>query len=214
MPIHSHHHGAPILVRRKGEAPGRMQVMEATLRLQMARRALHTGPCRYGRLQAPWQRKLRSSRSRGDALCLFLSADEGPNLTRPGDGLATVSGRRPAAYGRGWRPRGEAMHTVLWPRCPRAPPGPLPPGRRIASVSRCLCLQVRSQALSGIKSQRLAESCEAIPGALPSRGVDSAFLVRRATPERLERAALCSGAYSGSHRHAWKPRSPPQAGAA
>jgi hypothetical protein len=166
MPIHSHHHGAPVLVRRKGAAHGRMQVMDAAL-LQMARRALHTGPGRYGRLQAPWQRKLRSSRSRGDVLCLFLSADEGQNLTRPGNGLATVSGRRPAAYGRGWRPRGEAMHTVLWPRCPRAPPrgpsrpdagSPLCPAVSACRYAHRLCRVSRVRGLPRVVEPYLALS--------------------------------------------------------
>src|SRR4051794_420199 len=44
----------------------------------------------------PRECKLRSSRSLGEALCLLLSADEGQNLTRQGDCLATVSGRSPA----------------------------------------------------------------------------------------------------------------------
>jgi hypothetical protein len=58
----------------------------------------HAGPSRYGLLQAPWQRKLRSSRSLGEALCLLLSAAAGQNLTRQSDCLATVPGRSPAAY--------------------------------------------------------------------------------------------------------------------
>ena len=204
MPIHSS--GAPVLVRRKegawkdaghGCRPARWPGVKGTPgRADMDGFSL--GNANY---EVPGAE---------ESLCLFLSADEGKldqARRRPG----TVSGRRPAAYGRGWRPRGKAMHTVLWPRCPRAPPGPLRP-----DAGSPLCPAVSawdaSQALSGIKSQRLAESCGAIPGALPSRGVDSAFMVRRATPECMESRPVLR-AYSGSHRHAWKPRSPPQAGA-
>jgi hypothetical protein len=124
LPLHHPHHGAPVLVRRKGEAPGRMQVMDAAL-LQMARRALHTGPCRYRRLQAPWQRKLRSSRSRGDVLCLFLSADEGPNLTRPGDGPGNGLRPLPRSVWQGLAAtrRGHA-HGLVAPVSTSAPRGP------------------------------------------------------------------------------------------
>jgi hypothetical protein len=125
MPSHHHHQEAPVLVRMKGEAPGRMQGMEAALRPQMARRAPHAGSSRYGLLQAPRPRAPRSSRSPGEALCLLLSADEGHNLTRQSDCLATVAGPSPAAHGRDWwhadrkckRSCGPGVHE----RTPRAP---------------------------------------------------------------------------------------------
>ena len=75
-------------------------------------------------------------------------------MTRPGDGLATVSGRRPAAYGRGWRPRGEAnAHGLV------APVSTSAPGAPPARTQDRLCVPLsrsRSQALSGIKE---SEAC-------------------------------------------------------
>jgi hypothetical protein len=43
LPIHHHHQGSSVLVRMKGEAHGKMKVMDAALLLQMARRALTPG---------------------------------------------------------------------------------------------------------------------------------------------------------------------------
>ena len=60
----------------------------------------------------------------------------------------------------------------------------------------------------------LSDSFGEINGAIPSSFVDSAFMVSMATPEHIEITALCSGSYSGSHRHSCKRKSTHQAGAA
>ena len=151
MPIHSSPR-CTRMVRREGEAHGRMQVMDAAL-LQMARCEGHAGPSRYGRLQLHGNANYEVPGAEEKPLPLPIGRQA--NLTRPGDGLELSQAAARSVW-KGWRPRGEAMHTVLWPRCPRAPPGPLPPGRRIASVSRCLACGGRSQALSGIKE---SEAC-------------------------------------------------------
>jgi transposase len=65
-----------------------------------------------------------------------------------------------------------------------------------------------------IHELRLSDSFGEINGAIPSSFVDSAFMVSMATPEHIEIPALCSGSYSGSHRHSCKRRSTHQAGAA